>query len=103
MSRNVRMAVERRTDARLPTNERAKLHLTGVIRGCIVTDRSSKGARLGLGADHPLPQRFEIEFITTGRRVPAQLVWQRGLVAGVQFDIRPTLLERLNVLSWFRP
>jgi hypothetical protein len=95
--------VDARRAVRHQTNERGKIYEKHAVRGCIVTELSSKGARIGLGAQAALPLRFEIEFVATGRRVPAQLIWQRGLTAGIQFEIRPTLLERLNVLSWFRP
>jgi len=72
------------------------------MQSCIITDISTKGARLGLAADTALPLRFELEFFSTGQRVPVQLIWQRGPEAGVQFKLEPTLLERLDVRTWFR-
>ena len=93
---------ERRAVQRTPINQRARLHSDFGIQGCIVTEISVKGARIGLAADTALPLRFELEFIPTGRRVPVQLIWQHGSVAGVQFKLQPTLLERLDVRTWFR-
>ena len=72
------------------------------MQGCIVTDLSTRGARIGLASDTALPLRFELEFLPTGQRVPVQLIWQRGPEAGVQFKLQPTLLERLDVRTWFR-
>ena len=69
-------------------------------RGCIVSDLSPRGARLGFGAEAELPLRFELVF-ATGRRVNAQLIWQREMMAGVLFDLRPTFRDRL-VPHWFR-
>ena len=96
--------VERRAVPRQSTNERGLIILAGNgTRACIVTDLSPKGARIGLGTDTPLPLRFEIQFPKSGRRVPAQLVWQRGLIAGVQFAIKPTWSKRLKLRLWFSP
>jgi hypothetical protein len=99
---NLQPFAERRSDPRQFANERARILLEGVTRGCIVQDISAGGARLGLGAEGPLPLRFELEFVQRKRRVPVQLIWQRGLTAGICFDLRPTLRERFDVLSWFR-
>ena len=60
----------------------------------MITNLSSQGARLELGAVNPLPLRFEIAF-ATGQRVKVQLIWQHDLQAGVHFDFHPTLWQRL--------
>jgi hypothetical protein len=93
--------VERRSLPRRPAREQATAIVAGSTkRGCVVTDFSRRGARLGFGAEAPLPLRFELVF-ATGRRVNAQLIWQREMTAGVLFDLPPTLGERL-VPRWFR-
>src|SRR5688500_16605582 len=87
---------ERRSVPRYATNERGRILAAELSQSCIVVDLSPRGARLVLGSDIRLPLRFELELPRTARRVPAQLVWQHNLVAGVCFEHRPTLLERLQ-------
>jgi hypothetical protein len=93
--------VERRSLPRRPAREQATAIVAGTTkRGCVISDLSPRGARLGFGAEAPLPLRFELVF-SSGRRVNAQLIWQRDMTAGVLFDLRPTLGQRL-VPRWFR-
>lgn len=50
---------------------------------CLVRDLSDGGLRIKLHAPHPIPKEFEIKFGT--RREQVELVWQRGVDAGVKF------------------
>jgi hypothetical protein len=91
--------LERRAVPRIPTSERATAIVDGdAKRACIITDLSPKGARLGFADNTPLPPRFSLVF-AGGTRVRCQRIWQRELVAGIQFEIRPTLWERLARLA----
>ncbi len=90
---------ERRAVPRIPTAERATAIVDGnAERACIITNLSPKGARLGFGVNTPLPLRFSLLF-ADGTRVRCQRIWQRELVAGIQFEIRPTFWERLARLA----
>ena len=93
--------VERRSVPRRPAREQATAIVAGTTkRGCLISDLSPRGARLGFGAEAPLPLRFELVF-ASGRRVNAQLIWQRDMMAGVHFDLQPTLGQRL-LPRWLR-
>jgi hypothetical protein len=93
---------ERRRVQRRPARERATLIADdGVFRGCLIMDFSQHGARLGLGAPNPLPNRFRL-MLPTGRRVKAVLIWQRGLVAGVAFDMPLGIIDRLTLWNRLR-
>ena len=96
------VVAERRSVERHSAKERAVAILDGsVLRGCIVINFSDKGARLSLGAPHPLPLRFELLF-PTGQRVKVALIWQRETDAGVMFERPLTAIERLIARHWLR-
>ena len=79
------MLVERREAERRHIAERGTAIVDeGVRRLCDISDISSKGACLRMGANAPLPTRFLLVF-ADGRRVPCQKIWQEGVSAGVQF------------------
>ena len=52
---------------------------------CSIRDLSSTGARLVFGGPTPLPESFEVLMVSAEKLIPAELVWQRGLAAGVHF------------------
>ena len=52
---------------------------------CIVRDISKGGARLVFGDAFSLPKEFRVLIVSTNTIVPAKLLWQRGLTAGVGF------------------
>ena len=93
---------ERRSVPRHSARERAIAILDGaVLRGCVLTDFSTRGARLILGSPHPLPLRFEL-VLPTSQRLKVALIWQRDGEAGVMFDRPLTALERLFTRHWLR-
>jgi hypothetical protein len=87
---------------RRTSNERGVLVANGKSQGCVVKDISSNGARLQLGGPNPLPQRFQLELTGRGERVGAQLVWQNGTEAGVQFLLTSTWGKALHPSKWIR-
>lgn len=91
---------ERRRAPRWAVGERGSILVNGAARGCKIVDISPYGARLQLGADYPLPIRFDVQLASRRRPRPAQLVWQRGAVAAVQFDGRLGFWERIVMVFW---
>src|SRR5881275_2472326 len=61
---------------------------------CTIRDWNPGGARLVFSAPTQLPQLFRLLIVSTGIMVPATLVWQRGLAAGVSFEIPENLVPR---------
>ena len=53
--------------------------------GCLITEISDRGARLEFKRSVSLHSPFEVHFERTDRSWLAELLWQRGLVAGVRF------------------
>jgi len=78
---------ERRKAPRRALNEPAEAlsGAAGRIR-CEVTDISSRGARLALRSPKPLPRKFALRCLRSGRSIRVKTVWQRGAEAGVCFD-----------------
>jgi len=92
--------VERRAEPRYETAEAAKAVFSAAESvDCTVLNISSQGAQLGLRSEIKLPRRFTLLLKKSGDRLDARLVWQLGIVAGVKFDWRPPLLERLVGLA----
>lgn len=56
------------------------------VLDCRITDLSETGARLEIDGLTVLPSEFRLRFVTSGREVAAELVWQRGTKAGVRFE-----------------
>ena len=96
------VVADRRSVPRWRTDERGTIWMNDRPRGCEIIDLSTKGARLNLGSEHPLPLRFELEFAKTGKRRRVQLVWQRDRMAAVQFDGRVVSASGINALTWFK-
>jgi hypothetical protein len=88
-----KMFVERRKIKRKTASERGVAVFNGVRRLVDITDISPRGAQLSFGARAPLPLRFKLVF-ASGRQVLCQCIWQRDLIAGVQFS-RPAAWKRI--------
>ena len=77
---------DRRKSSRRRTLKRGKVILTKwTVMDCLIRNLSEKGARLEFGGPVELPKTFQLELIEEGRTVAAELLWQRGLTAGVSF------------------
>jgi hypothetical protein len=54
---------------------------------CTIRNLSRGGARLVLGAPTRIPGFFLLVVDGSKDMIPARLVWQKGLAAGVMFDV----------------
>src|SRR5437763_3067486 len=61
---------------------------------CVIREVSPTGARLVFGGPTVLPKLFRLLFVETGSVRPAILVWQKGLAAGVCFELPEQLAPR---------
>jgi hypothetical protein len=77
---------ERRKSSRRRTLRRGKIIMTKwTVMDCLVRNLSEKGARLEFGGPVELPKTFQLEILDSGPTYSAELLWQRGLTAGVSF------------------
>ncbi len=53
---------------------------------CCILDLSETGAKIEVGDDYKFCSSFVFKRIATGEACKAQLVWQRGRFAGVEFS-----------------
>lgn len=53
---------------------------------CTIKDVTEAGARLEFKSPTELPAEFKLLILATDQTIPAELVWQRGLSAGVRFE-----------------
>ena len=68
------------------TLKAAKVILTDwTTMDCTIRDISEGGARILFGDAFALPPEFRILIVMSNTIVPAKLLWQRGLTAGVAF------------------
>jgi hypothetical protein len=75
-----------RSTHRQRTLKAAKVVLTDwTTVDCTIRDISEDGARLLFGDAFALPLDFRILIVMSNTIVPAKLLWQRGLTAGVAF------------------
>ena len=75
-----------RSAHRQRTLKAAKVILTDwTTMDCTIRDISEGGARLLIGDAFALPEDFRILIVMSNTIVPAKLLWQRGLTAGVAF------------------
>jgi hypothetical protein len=75
-----------RSAHRKRTLKAAKVILTDwTTIDCTIRDISEGGARLVFGDAFKLPEEFRVLIVMTNTVVPAKLLWQRGLTAGVAF------------------
>ena len=61
---------------------------------CLIRDVSPAGARLVFGGPAVLPMLFRLLFVDTDTMRVATLVWQKGLAAGVSFEVPEQLGPR---------
>jgi hypothetical protein len=79
-------AGEHRRSPRKRTLKEARVVLTDrTTMDCLVRDMSAQGARLAFGAPVTLPTTFSLLMVASEKLIPAELLWQRGLLAGIAF------------------
>lgn len=52
---------------------------------CIIRDQTERGAKLQVFAPTALPAYFKLLCVTQGTLYPAQVVWRRGNLVGIEF------------------
>jgi hypothetical protein len=52
---------------------------------CTIRDISEGGARIVFAGPTQLPDGFWLMIVTEAKMIPAELLWQRGLAAGIRF------------------
>jgi hypothetical protein len=77
---------EKRSSPRAKALREAQIYTSGsTIIDCTVKNMTRNGARVEFAAFTQLPSDFRIHFKNTGETRPAEVAWQRGLVAGIRF------------------
>ena len=77
---------DRRRSGRQRTLKEAKVVLSDwTTVDCMIRNRTENGARLVFGGPTTLPRNFELLVISAATLVPVELLWQRGLAAGIAF------------------
>jgi hypothetical protein len=77
---------EKRSAERKKSLREAQIYTSGsTIIDCTVKNMTRNGARVEFAAFTQLPSDFRIHFKNTGETRPAEVAWQRGLVAGIRF------------------
>jgi hypothetical protein len=61
---------------------------------CVIRDLSPGGARLVFAAPTPLPKSFRLLIVATGNMLPATVIWQKGVAAGISFELPTDLAPR---------
>ena len=78
---------EHRRARRRRTLKQGKVILTdSTTMDCTIRDLSEGGARLVFGGATQLPKTFSLVVLSDNTRRPAELLWQRGLSAGIAFS-----------------
>ena len=75
---------DRRLETRSPANARGVVVAPGLELACLILDQSSSGVRLRLDRHLALPARIVIVDIAQATAVEAEVVWRKGLEAGVK-------------------
>ena len=79
-------AQDRRSRRRLRTLKQGKIVLSDwTVMDCLIRDISDEGARIALGGLTELPKEFRVLIVSSNTLVPAELEWQRSLLAGLRF------------------
>ena len=79
-------AAERRGGGRLRTLKEGRILTSdSTTLDCTIRDLSAGGAKLAFAGPTAIPQEFRLLMKATNMLVPARLVWQRGLFAGIAF------------------
>jgi len=75
-----------RKSARRRTLKAGKVILpNGAVIDCSIRDISETGARLEFAAVIVLPSEFDLLIVSSQTRTAAELLWHRGLNAGIRF------------------
>ncbi|HYC99455.1 PilZ domain-containing protein [Brevundimonas sp.] len=75
---------DRRLEPRSPANMRGIVVAPGLELPCLIVDQSSAGVRLRLDRQLALPKRILLIDIAQATAVEAEVVWGKGLEAGVK-------------------
>lgn len=78
------MSIERRLEPRSPTDGRALVVAPAVEHTCRLVDQSRSGLRIRLDRQISLPREVFIVDVPTGLATPVQIVWQKGMDAGLK-------------------
>lgn len=78
------MSIERRLEPRSPTDGRALVVAPAVEHTCRLVDQSRSGLRIRLDRQISLPREVFIVDVPTGIATPVQIVWQKGMDAGLK-------------------
>lgn len=78
------MSLERRLEPRSPIEGRALMVAPAVEHTCRLIDQSRSGLRIRLDRTVSLPREAFIVDIPTGIATPVQVVWQKGMEAGLK-------------------
>ena len=77
---------DRRQTRRLRTLKQGKIVLSDwTVMDCLIRDMTDEGARIALGGLTELPGKFRLLVVSSNLLVPAELEWQRSLLAGLRF------------------
>jgi hypothetical protein len=89
-ARSVEGRGERRGGARLRTLKEGRLLTSDRTSvDCLIRDLSASGAKIAFAGPTAIPDEFRLLMKATNMLVPARLVWQRGLFAGIAFTGAP--------------
>ncbi|MFW2343051.1 PilZ domain-containing protein [Brevundimonas sp.] len=78
------MSLERRLEPRSPIEGRALMVAPAVEHTCRLIDQSRSGLRIRLDRTVSLPREAFIVDLPTGIATPVQIVWQKGMEAGLK-------------------
>ena len=78
------MSIERRLEPRSPASGRALIVGHAVEHTCRLVDQSRSGLRIRLDRQTSLPRDAFIVDMPTGIATPVQVVWQKGMEAGLK-------------------
>ncbi len=78
------MSIERRLEPRSPTDGRALVVAPAVEHTCRLVDQSRSGLRIRLDRQISLPREAFIVDVPSGIATPVQIVWQKGMEAGLK-------------------
>jgi hypothetical protein len=77
---------DRRKERRVKMLKAGKVVLTDCLAvNCAVRDISPNGARLEFEGPVALPETFSLRLVSAELDIPATVIWQRRLEAGIRF------------------
>lgn len=75
---------DRRLEPRSPANARGLVVSPGLELPCLIVDQSGSGVRLRLDRNLALPNRVVLIDMAQATAVEADVVWRKGMEAGVK-------------------